>query len=236
MGNSSSSTTSLQDSNSSLTNNAANATMTGSALTTPKGSRRIVKAVKPAPSEEKKNSEDTYDSSHNNSNDDDDFDDKKSTKKHRDPPLIIAESPSVARELEFEKLEQQKQNRLQNFTDSQRMKREKRLEERRKNPQQKTNQPNPFSQFLSAFSVNPKHPEHKRAYEMSENDDPEPPGKIPRSESDVDIRDGVKGDDQGQSSFVTVGGLSSQALLSATVAVVVAIAAGIVWRVAHQAK
>eukprot|EP00527_Entomoneis_sp_CCMP2396_P007196 CAMPEP_0198146130 /NCGR_PEP_ID=MMETSP1443-20131203/27593_1 /TAXON_ID=186043 /ORGANISM="Entomoneis sp., Strain CCMP2396" /LENGTH=240 /DNA_ID=CAMNT_0043809977 /DNA_START=152 /DNA_END=874 /DNA_ORIENTATION=- len=184
-----------------------NPTMTatnGSAAATTTSNRRIIKAVKPTPNpleiptpggDEKKNGDDDVDDSLDNS--------------IGNMTKTIAESPSVARELELENLEQQKQGRLEEMKNSQRAKREKRLEERRKKDgvgggdddggavaeKSNTAQPNPFSRFLSVFSVEPKHPEHKRAYEISADDDPEPPGKIPRADDDMDVRDGTKAKD-----------------------------------------
>jgi hypothetical protein len=92
-------------------------------------------------------------------------------------PHHIAESPSVARELEQEKAEQGKKERRQTVTERQRTKREKELQERRNNPRKSQTETastavtmNPMSRFLSVFSVEAKHPEHKRAFETSPSD------------------------------------------------------------------
>jgi hypothetical protein len=95
----------------------------------------------------------------------------------------VAESPSVAREIEQEKAELLKKERMQTAAERQRSKRDKDMQERRKNPGKHPEQEakaNPMSRFLSVFSVEPEHPEHKRAFETSADDKEdlnEPSGK-----------------------------------------------------------
>jgi hypothetical protein len=97
----------------------------------------------------------------------------------------IGESPSVAREIEQEKAEHLKKERMQTAAERQRAKRDKEMQERRSNPRKHSEQEtkaNPMSRFLSVFSVE-SHPEHKRAFETSPEDKEdlnEPSGKRPR--------------------------------------------------------
>ena len=165
------------------------------ASVSPANTRRIVKAVKPTPSpggpeispEEKDNLRDEEDDNEDSK--------QRNRRSHlRDAPIPPHESPSIAREVELEKLKEQKQERLETMQTNQRLRREKRLDDRRKrNPQDggggdaknsETSsqvQVNPFSKFLSVFSVEPKYPEHKRSYEVSEDDEPEPSVKKARA-------------------------------------------------------
>jgi hypothetical protein len=98
----------------------------------------------------------------------------------------IGESPSVAREIEQEKAEHLKKERMQTAAERQRAKRDKEVQERRNNPRKHPEQEtkaNPMSRFLSVFSVEPAHPQHKRAFETSPEDKEdlnEPSGKRPR--------------------------------------------------------
>ena len=197
-------------------------------LTTSPGTttRRIVKAVKPTFSpdalvlpegESKKENEDDEDSERKRG--------RRSVP--RDLPLPIHESPSMAREQELEKMKEQKKERLETMQENQRARREKRLEDRRHrfvNPNEPTIpdgvatvKPNPFSKFLSVFSVEPKYPEHKRSYEVSENDEPEPDIKKPRA-----LAQGEEPNDSGESnSFLRNG------VIAATAAAIAAIVAGV---------
>lgn len=93
-------------------------------------------------------------------------------------------------ELLNESLQQDRQQRLIKLQNDQRAKRNKAVESRRKQKSEDegTSKPvpqaNPFSQFLSAFSVQPKFPSHKRAYEPSavdyEDEEPVPTNRPPR--------------------------------------------------------
>jgi hypothetical protein len=106
-----------------------------------------------------------------------------SHRKHQVISHQVAESPSVAREIEQEKAELLKKERMQTAAERQRAKRDKEMQERRKNPRKHPEQEakaNPMSRFLSVFSVEPEHPEHKRAFETSPDDKEdlnEPSGK-----------------------------------------------------------
>ena len=118
---------------------------------------------------------------------------KSSNKKTHTVPKAIAESPSVARELEIEQQDEKRKERQRDMADRQKAKREKLLLERRRSKKDTTDnlQPNPFSRFLSFLSVEPAHPEHKRAYEAgARNDDDdelnEPDEKRLRPSEDAD--------------------------------------------------
>jgi hypothetical protein len=104
-------------------------------------------------------------------------------------PVAIAENnPSVERELEEEQAEASRQERIQTMEQRQRSKREKAMQQRRtsNNNEKKTViQANPFSRFLSVFSVEPAHPEHKRAFEGDEGIE-EPSEKKLRPTDSVD--------------------------------------------------
>lgn len=74
-------------------------------------------------------------------------------------------------ELLQESLTKDKQERLQKLQSDQKNRRNKAVEERRKTtPTPSEVQPNPFSRFLSVFSVEPQFPNHKRRYEPSESE------------------------------------------------------------------
>lgn len=86
---------------------------------------------------------------------------------------LIAESPSVAREIEKDKAEHLRKERMQTAAERHRAKRVKEMQERRNNPKKHPEQEakaNPMSRFLSVFSVEPAHPEHKRSFETSPED------------------------------------------------------------------
>lgn len=105
-------------------------------------------------------------------------------KPHSVVPKPLAMNPSIARELEQEQYEESRQERI-HFTElRQRHKREQHLQKRRTAADQQnsdakkpTPQPNPFSRFLSVFSVQPAHPEHKRALERDREEATPPSGK-----------------------------------------------------------
>eukprot|EP00934_Nitzschia_sp_Nitz4_P001222 Nitzschia sp. Nitz4//scaffold109_size72162//51584//52345//NITZ4_005853-RA/size72162-processed-gene-0.18-mRNA-1//1//CDS//3329532784//1222//frame0 len=94
-------------------------------------------------------------------------------------------------------MEQDKNKRLSKLQNDQKARRTKAVEERRKLPAAPTSsaQPNPFSQFLSAFSVQPKYPSHKRGYEAEdtpEEDDDVAPVEAKRPKLDEEKSDGPK--------------------------------------------
>ena len=108
-------------------------------LNTPQRPRRIVKAAIPSPSSAD-NLTVSPDSMENRTEDDDE------SKPAEDPG---------------------RQERIQSMEKRHRAKREKMLQEKRNNPRSTAPkvEPNPFSRFLSVFSVEPAHPEHKRVFE-----------------------------------------------------------------------
>jgi len=95
-------------------------------------------------------------------------------------------------ELLQESLTKDKQERLQKLQSDQKIRRNKAVEERRKSPPPPSDvQPNPFSRFLSVFSVEPQFPNHKRRYEPSDweagdvpEDEPKRPKLDPNSSQD----------------------------------------------------
>mmetsp|Transcript_20672 Transcript_20672/g.39291 ORF Transcript_20672/g.39291 Transcript_20672/m.39291 type:complete len:206 (-) Transcript_20672:173-790(-) len=93
--------------------------------------------------------------------------------------------------------------------------------------------PNPMSRFLSAFSVEPKHPEHKRrATEgIADPDTPKPSEKRLRAQDDVDVGDAAEHEDgiTTRGSSLTTSSSSVTILLS-TAALVVAVVATVWWR------
>ncbi|KAL7581078.1 hypothetical protein ACA910_005881 [Epithemia clementina (nom. ined.)] len=206
----------------------------------PGATRRIVKAVKPLPSPGLVVPDDDNVVKGKKGKADDDENGDGDHKRNR--PLPVHETPAVTRELELEKLKEQKQERLETMQEYQRARREKRLEERRhRNPGGNPNEgsaeeavaavkPNPFSKFLSVFSVESKYPEHKRSYEVSEDDEPEPEIKKPRAAEEE--QDGEKGRNSSKSeksnSFLRSG------IFAATAAAAVAIAAGALLRASRS--
>jgi thiol:disulfide interchange protein len=144
---------------------------------------------------------------------------------HRKNQVIshqITESPSVAREIEQEKAEHLKKERMQTAAERQRAKRDKEMQERRNNPHKHPEQEakaNPMSRFLSVFSVEPAHPEHKRAFETSPEDKEdlnEPSGKRLRPSE-------TSGDDADKES-------NKKFSVSAIAVAVVAVVVGVVLR------
>jgi hypothetical protein len=136
--------------------------------------RRIVKASKPHPSSDTDGSLTILT----------DTDDNVTSGKHG-VTKVIAESPAVARELEQEHTDELRKERLLDMAERLRTKREELLQQRRTNPKPIDDkallQPNPFSRFLSVFSVEPAHPEHKRVFEGGIEDNlNEPVKKRPR--------------------------------------------------------
>jgi hypothetical protein len=148
-----------------------------------------------------------------------------SHRRHQSISHPIAESPSVAREIEQEKAEHLKKERMQTAAERQRSKRDKEMQERRNNPKKHPEQEakaNPMSRFLSVFSVD-THPEHKRAFETSPEDKEdlnEPSGKRLRASETSG------GDDPDKKSIAKF-----SASYSATVAVAIAaVVVGVVLR------
>jgi len=133
--------------------------------------RRIVKASAPTPTASNKQSGEEADSVVEGS----------------DPDTII--SSSNDEELLQESIEHSRQKRLQQLAADQRLKRSSKQAQGRTLPKKNTAQANPFSRFLSAFSVDTKYPHHKRAYDESESGEEEPPSKHPRTEDYVDVGD-----------------------------------------------
>jgi hypothetical protein len=82
------------------------------------------------------------------------------------PP--VQSSPSVYKEIQQESLEQHRQQRIAETVHHSKDKRTK-LQQQKRREQSETNktQANPFSRFLSAFSVESKFPSHKRSYETT---------------------------------------------------------------------
>jgi len=110
-----------------------------------------------------------------------------------DPVTII--SPSNDEELLQESIEHSRQKRLQQLAADQRSKRSTKQAKGRTNPSRNAAQANPFSRFLTAFSVDTKYPHHKRSYDESDSYEEEPPSKHARVESE-DYADNV-GDESG---------------------------------------
>lgn len=133
--------------------------------------RRIIKAASPKV-EDPAVTNGVMQSSKNNKNKDDDDDDvlegssRGKHKKQHDPNPIIVED---AREI----VDNWRDERLKASQNRGKALREKDLAERRKMNSNKTADAsaNPFSKFLSAFSVQPKYPEHKRSFEGDPADD-----------------------------------------------------------------
>ena len=82
------------------------------------------------------------------------------------PP--VQSSPSVYKEIQQESLEQHRQQRIAETVHHSKDKRTKlQQQKRREQPETNKTQANPFSRFLSAFSVESKFPSHKRSYETT---------------------------------------------------------------------
>ena len=89
--------------------------------------------------------------------------------------------------------------------------------------------PNPMSRFLSAFSVEPKHPEHKRrATEgIADSESPKQPlEKRLRAQDDADVGDAAEHDN----AAAAVPPLSRTMIWLSSAALVVAVAAAVWWR------
>ena len=84
-------------------------------------------------------------------------------------------------------VERNREERRASLEESRRIKREKQLaQHRRGSPQAHRNnaKPNPFSKFLSYFSVEPEHPTHKRSFETGDTPLEEPIEKRMRLDTD----------------------------------------------------
>jgi hypothetical protein len=250
--------------------------------------RRIIKATKPIPKtptlQVSQQQQNVVSRSIGGDKDDDDDNNKgssssssknsknkKGSKKGKDSiPNEIAESPSVVREIEQEKLEMIKQERKQSSMESQKAKRESILQQRRKGGGSCTPEPlattndspqndkdntdnitkptatpkkaavraNPMSRFLSVFSVEPLHPEHKRMFEKSVDDDGtivEPTEKKRRaSDADNALSSSTK-DNQTDKDLNTTedkSSLTSKILTTSAAVAVAAVVVGILVRLA----
>lgn len=219
MGNNSS-TVDVPSSSTSTSGTAANAAAaTADRSTTPQRSRRIVKATIPSPS----TSEHDLTEKANGKSDDDDGKPTRYYLSPSDPHTVPprGQGSAVARELDDEQYEESRQERIVTMEKRQRNKREQKMQERRNNPSttatKKTTEANPFSRFLSVFSVEPAHPEHKRAFE-GDAEIEEPSGKKLRPSEE---------NDENTTNKSALGGGSSGILLAAigvaTVAVILAV-------------
>lgn len=121
--------------------------------------------------------------------------DKKDRQHHHHDVVPITQQSDD--ELLQESLNKDKQERLHKLQTDQKNRRNKAVEERRKSPPTPNSssadvvQANPFSRFLSVFSVEPQFPNHKRRYEPSESemgtneeDDPKRPKLDPNDTPD----------------------------------------------------
>ena len=118
------------------------------------------------------------------------------------PHYSLADSP-VRRELIQEEADSTRNKRIESAKGHQSAKREKIVMERRLHPKPKDTtiespKPNPFSKFISSFSVACKHPEHKRAFQVTpldKDDLAEPMEKRPRA--DQSLPESPTNDDDG---------------------------------------
>ena len=187
--------------------------------------RRIIKAAPPKvdPAAAATNNPVVVSGSHNNNkvrggDDDDDYDNstkKHSTRKHHEP--------SVALQDVEESTQEWREERLKAAQSRGKALREKELAQRRKMETSKSADAsaNPFSRFLSVFSVEPKHPEHKRSFEGTPDDDDELKGPVEKRRRSCDAADPK--DNVGRpssSSSSTKGVLSSKWFWVSTVAAV----------------
>jgi hypothetical protein len=97
-------------------------------------------------------------------------------------------SDSNDEELLQESIANSRQKRMQRLAADQKSKRESKQSAGRTHPNKIQASANPFSRFLSAFSVDTKYPHHKRAYEDQEDDlhDGPPPKHQKMNESGKD--------------------------------------------------
>jgi len=91
-------------------------------------------------------------------------------------------------DLQFSLREESRQKRMQQLAADQRSKRSAAQQQGRTNPTPKTTKPNPFSRFLTAFSVDSQYPHHKRAHDEREEAE-EPPLKHARTLEEDDEYD-----------------------------------------------
>ena len=127
-----------------------------------------------------------------------------SQEEHHHSHVTMIVSNTNDQDLLQESIEQNRKQRLAKLGQQQKSKRNEKIQERRKHPSENkvSAPPNPFSRFLSAFSVEPQFPNHKRAHGVEfEDEDDEvssvspAPSKMPRREKEV------KKDDDSSGSF-----------------------------------
>jgi hypothetical protein len=101
------------------------------------------------------------------------------------PP--VQSSPSVYKEIQQESLEQHRQQRIAETVHHSKDKRTKlQQQNRREQPETNKTQANPFSRFLSAFSVESKFPNHKRSYETTPSEVSDEPSEKRFKEEEED--------------------------------------------------
>jgi hypothetical protein len=96
---------------------------------------------------------------------------------HQDETVI---TPSNDNETLQDSIDQDRQKRMQQLAADQKSKRSEKQAEGRSQPHKIEAKANPFSRFLSAFSVDTKYPNHKRTHDDEGSD--EPPPKQPRTD------------------------------------------------------
>ena len=133
--------------------------------------RRIIKATAPPPS----SASTSVTASISSAESGDDSSEHHSSS-HQNTTII---SKSNDEALLKESIEQGRAKRMQRLAADQKTKREKQQKQRREKPQLIEAKANPFSKFLSAFSVEAKFPSHKRAHSSVEESE-QPPPKLPR--------------------------------------------------------
>ena len=204
------------------------------ALTPPAQKRRIVKAVKPAPvhldaddekKEEKQDDETRADDA-----------DEETREGHAASTATVKIQPKTKAKREF-KLQQHRLTSKQQQQQQQQQQTNNNTEETNNNteetnettipPTRKTPSPNPMSRFMSAFSVESKHPEHKRKQFAETAVDPEDTPKQPL-EKRLKGEESIHSDNDDTSSSVRDTPLPRVVLVAA--ACVVGIAALVAWR------
>lgn len=152
-------------------------------------------------------------------------------------------SPEVARELEQELVEHNREERIQIAAERQRINRDKKLQEHRQRSssmeernadnanKSKTKKAtfNPMSKFLSVFSVEPKHPDHKRSLTDTNIADGEeikqPSEKKFRKNESTDSLGDADAADADDNEWSSSGGGGGGRLTPTTVSVMVVVAA-----------
>jgi hypothetical protein len=143
-------------------------------------------------------------------------------------PPAVQSSPSVYKEIQQESLEQHRQQRIAETVHHSKDKRTKlQQQKRREQPETNKTQANPFSRFLSAFSVESKFPDHKRSYETTPSEvSDEPLEKRFKEEEDDDseqAKSSPSSGSGGDSSASSLNNLSLFLVAGAVIAVVVAL-------------